>query len=85
MRKTKNVIARMIDGALGALAWVGVRLAAMVAPQREVDVYPYWDQGRHWKRLDAWMMAPGWFWLEVGPWTVQVAWKTREEVTAGAP
>lgn len=77
---------RFIWWALSMVAEGGIRAAANVAPQREVDIFPHRNlaKGRNWWHLDAYKGAPGWFVLAFGGWTVDVCWKVREEATAQA-
>lgn len=78
------MIDRMIGGALAAAAAGAVKLAAKVAPRREADFYVHKAPMRRPWRMDAWMMQPGWLWVEVGQWTLEVSWRTREELAAAA-
>jgi hypothetical protein len=74
------VMHRVIGGALAAAAAGAVKVAAKLAPRREVDFFTHRSTKRRPWRIDAWKAQPGWVFVEVGQWTLEVAWKTREEL-----
>lgn len=76
----RNLIALMLAG----IAAGAVKLAAKVAPQREVDVFPHrlYAKGRPWWHVDVYAPEPTWWFVEFGGWTIELAWKTREEMAA---
>jgi hypothetical protein len=68
---------RVIWWGLSKLAEGGIKAAAKLAPQREVDIFPHrlYAKGRKWWHLDAYIGAPGWLCIEFGGWTLDVCWK----------
>jgi hypothetical protein len=78
------VIQAVLGGALTGAAWAINKGAALVAPSRELDVFPHrlYAKGAAWRHLDAYRMGPGWVAIEFGPWTVEAAWRTAQEVAA---
>jgi hypothetical protein len=61
-----------------------VKMAAMIVPEREVDVFAHRNFahcrcGWYW---DVFMAEPGWLFIEAGGWTLEVAWKPDDELVA---
>lgn len=80
---------RVVGGALALTAAMVNKVAALVVPAREVDVFPHrlWAKGRNWRHHDAWTeTAHGWtnMTIEFGGWALQASWRTREEVATWA-
>jgi hypothetical protein len=84
-RRKKQMSERVIWWGLSMLADGGIKAAAKLAPQREVDIFPHrlYAKGRKWWHLDAYRGAPGWLCIEFGGWTVDVCWKVPK-VEGGA-
>lgn len=78
------VITKLLGLLLAVIATGAVKLAAKVSPKRDVDVFPLrlWAEGRRWWHADVYTRQPGWVFIEAGGWTLEVAWKTREELAA---
>jgi hypothetical protein len=78
------MIHRLIDWALWGAAAGAVKAGAKLAPQRALDVFPSHALygARPWWHLDVHRQAPGWLFMEVGSWTVEVAWRTRGQMAA---
>lgn len=73
------ILDRVIGGALAAAAAGAVKVGAKLAPRREIDFFTHKATQRRPWRIDAWLQQPGWLFVEVGQWTLEVAWKPREE------
>lgn len=67
----------IVGGALAGAAWIINKLGTVLAPARELDVFPHrlHAKGRRWWHADAYAAAPGWVFIEAAGWTVEVAWK----------
>jgi hypothetical protein len=76
------VIDRVIGGALAAAAAGALKVAGKLAPRREMDFFPHKATQRRPWRIDAWLQQPGWLFVEVGQWTLEVAWTPQEELQA---
>jgi hypothetical protein len=74
----------MTGRALDALASLGIKLAAKVAPSRQVDIFPHRMYPKPWWHFSVYMVAPGWLFIEAGVYTVEVAWKPSDEVVEGS-
>lgn len=68
---------------LWILVSVGETFGRMLRPSRQLFVtYSHGLYGtRHWSHFQAYSAAPGWFFIEMGSWTVEALWRTRWEVS----
>jgi hypothetical protein len=71
-----NPIARL---GLSLLVAVGEGVGRLVWPSRRLCVrHSHGVYGaRHWAHFNSYRAAPGWAFIEVGSWTVEVSWATR--------
>jgi len=69
-----KTLTRAADGA--------VKAAAKLAPKRQFDFLVTRRTGPWF--VDAWRVAPGYYWVQVGHWCLEVAWNTNAEMRTGA-
>lgn len=77
-----NLIERAASQTVFTLADAVVLLARIVAPRRKLDLFPHrmYAAGRPKGHRDAYLMQPGYLFLELGGWTLEVAWRTCGEM-----
>lgn len=79
---------RAVGGVLALVAALCNKAGALMAPKRQLQVYPHRNfatsPGRTWGHFDAYRSGPGEASLEFGGWSVDVSWRSREESAARA-
>lgn len=71
----------MVGGVLRAIAGCINMVAAVLAPKREVDIFPHrlWAAGKSWRHWDAYRDGPGSVTVEAGGWSVDICWQVSGE------